>query len=133
MGAGSSFDMPGSVGAIAEYKDLIVWQKAFRLCKIVFVLASRLPSEDKYGLGHQLRKTSVSIPSNIAEGNGRGTRKDYIKFLWIARGSACELETQLLLMREVANLPGDEFSEALSLVDECKRMLFSLIQSLKND
>ncbi len=125
--------MPGSVGAIADYKDLIVWQKSFRLCKFVFGLASRLPSEDKYGLGHQLRKTSVSIPSNIAEGNGRGTRKDYIKFLWIARGSACELETQLLLMREVANLPGDEFSEALSLVDECKRMLFSLIQSLKND
>jgi len=85
--------MPGSVGAIADYKDLIVWQKSFRLCKFVFALASRLPSEDKYGLGHQLRKTSVSIPSNIAEGNGRGTRKDYIKFLWITRGSACELET----------------------------------------
>ncbi len=125
--------MRGSVGAIADYKDLIVWQKAFRLCKLVFALASRLPSEDKYGLGHQLRKTSVSIPSNIAEGNGRGTRKDYIRFLWIARGSACELDTQLLLMREIMNLPECELAEALSLVDECKKMLFSMIQSLKND
>ncbi|MCZ6652790.1 MAG: four helix bundle protein [Planctomycetota bacterium] len=125
--------MRGSVGAIADYKDLIVWQKAFRLCKLVFALASRLPSEDKYGLGHQLRKTSVSIPSNIAEGNGRGTTKDYIRFLWIARGSACELDTQLLLMREIMHLPECEFTEALSLVDECKKMLFSMIQSLKND
>jgi len=125
--------MHGSGGVVVDYRDLIVWQKAFRLCKLVFALASRLPSEDKYGLGHQLRKSGVSIPSNIAEGNGRGTRKDYVKFLWIARGSTCELETQLLLMREVVNLPEGEFSEALSLVDECKRMLFSLIQSLKND
>ncbi len=125
--------MRGAVGAIADYKDLIVWQKAFRLCKLVFALASRLPSEDRYGLGHQLRKTSVSISSNIAEGNGRGTRKDYIRFLWIARGSACELDTQLLLMREIMNLPECELAEALSLVDECKKMLFSMIQSLKND
>ena len=125
--------MHGSGGVVVDYRDLIVLQKAFRLCKLVFALASRLPSEDKYGLGHQLRKSGVSIPSNIAEGNGRGTRKDYVKFLWIARGSTCELETQLLLMREVVNLPEGEFSEALSLVDECKRMLFSLIQSLKND
>ncbi|MCH8853216.1 MAG: four helix bundle protein [Planctomycetes bacterium] len=125
--------MRGPVGAIADYKDLIVWQKSFRLCKLVFALASRLPSEDKYGLGHQLRKTSVSIPSNIAEGNGRGTRKDYVRFLWIARGSACELDTQLLLMRDITALPENEFSEALSLVGECKKMLFSMIQSLNNE
>lgn len=125
--------MRGSGGAVGDYKDLIVWQKAFRLCKLVFALAARLPSEDKYGLGHQLRKSGVSIPSNVAEGNGRGTRKDYVKFLWIARGSACELETQLLLMLEIAELPESEFAEALSLVDECKKMLFSLIQSLKDD
>ena len=66
--------MRGSGGVVVDYRDLIVWQKAFRLCKLVFALASRLPSEEKYGLGHQLRKTSVSIPSNIAEGNERGTR-----------------------------------------------------------
>lgn len=125
--------MRGSVGVVADYKDLIVWQKAFRLCKLVFALASRLPSYDRFGLGHQLRKSAVSIPSNIAEGNGRGTRKDYVKFLWIARGSACELETQLLLMREIANLPEGELSEALSLVEECKKMLFSMIQLLNDD
>lgn len=116
---------------VEDYKDLLVWQKSFCLCKLVFKLTTAFPVQDKYGLVHQLRKSAVSVPSNIAEGNGRGTRKDYVRFLWIARGSACELETQLLLARDIGLASRDESSECIALADECKRMLLGLIRSLE--
>ena len=81
---------------LKTYKELIVWQKSFRLCTQLYKITRAFPSEERFGLTSQIRRAAVSIPSNIAEGYGRGTTPDYIRFLWMANGSVAELETQLL-------------------------------------
>lgn len=80
---------------INSYKDLIVWQKSMELVKSIYEMTANFPKEEIYGLISQMKRSSISIPSNIAEGKRRGTRKDYRQFLVIAYGSGAELETQI--------------------------------------
>ena len=82
---------------IKDFKDLIVWQKAMVLVAEVYQLVKKLPQEEHFALSDQIRRAAISIPSNIAEGQGRNSTKEFIRFLAIAKGSKAELETQLLL------------------------------------
>lgn len=83
--------------AIQSFRDLTVWQKSFELTQAIYKITAQLPKEEKFGLSSQLQRSATSIPSNIAEGYCRNNRGEYLQFIGIARGSAAELETQLLL------------------------------------
>lgn len=89
---------------IESYRDLIVWQKSMSLAQVVYTATRAFPKEDQFGLTNQLRRAVVSVPSNIAEGNGRGTTPDYIRFLQIARGSLFEAQTQIELSLQLGYL-----------------------------
>jgi four helix bundle protein len=110
------------------FKSLIVWQKAMALADAVFQLTKRFPKDEQYGLTSQMRRAAVSIPSNIAEGSRRTSKKDYVQFLRIACGSAVELETQLLLARNW--YPDISGANALSLVIEVEKMLSVMLRKL---
>ncbi|MGI5869233.1 MAG: four helix bundle protein, partial [Kiritimatiellia bacterium] len=87
---------------IKSYRDLIVWQKAVDLCIEVYRLASKFPKTEQFVLSDQIRRAAISVPSNIAEGHARHSRKDFARFLMIAQGSIAELETQLYLAVRMA-------------------------------
>jgi four helix bundle protein len=80
---------------LKNYRELKVWQRSYRLCLDIYKITKRFPNEERYGLTSQIRRAAVSVPSNIAEGYGRKTIPEYIRFLYIAYGSICELETQI--------------------------------------
>ena len=105
---------------ILSFKELIVWQKSMVLAKLVYKITRKLPAEERYGLASQMQRCAVSIPSNIAEGNKRTTVKDYTQFLRTASGSAAELETQLLLVKDVYSI---DISKELGLLEEVQKML----------
>ena len=113
------------------YQDLIVWQKSFRVARVVFERTVQFPKSELYGLVSQMRRAAVSIPSNIAEGYSRGHRQEYIQFLRTALGSATELETQLLLAKELSFLEQNDFNDLNNLLQEVLRMLKKLIKTLK--
>ncbi len=113
-----------------DHKDLIVWQKSMDLLVEVYRLVKKLPKEETYALSDQMRRAAVSIPSNIAEGRGRSSEKDYLRFLFIARGSRAELETQLMACLRLNYLAEDDIEFALSLCDEVGKMLNSIIGKL---
>jgi four helix bundle protein len=115
------------MNTINSFKDLIVWQKAMKLTEEIYTLTRQLPSEEIYGISSQIRRAAVSIPSNIAEGNKRSTRKDYSQFLKIANGSAAELETQLLLISSLYSL---DCKNSLRLLLEVQKMLTVIIQKI---
>lgn len=115
---------------VKTYKDLIVWQKSMCLVDMVYDMFSLMPSEEKYSLCDQMRRSAVSIPSNIAEGWARATTKEYLNFLSIANGSYCELETQLQICKRNKLAPDEKVTEALSLADEVGKMLASMIRKL---
>ncbi|MCC6405315.1 MAG: four helix bundle protein [Candidatus Yanofskybacteria bacterium] len=110
------------------YRDLLVWQKAFALVPLIYRLTSELPPAEQFGLVSQMQRASVSIPSNIAEGKKRGTKKDFAQFLRIANGSAAELETQLMISERLYRIRA---KEALSSLDEIQRMLTTLAKRLE--
>ena len=114
---------------IKSYKDLIVWQKGYELVKIVYKITAKLPQSEIFALQSQIRRSAVSIVSNIAEGSSRKTRKDYCHFLHIAYGSISELETQLFLCRDLYNI---EISESLLLLTEVSKMLRVIINKLES-
>ncbi|MBQ6164381.1 MAG: four helix bundle protein [Clostridia bacterium] len=116
-----------------SYKDLDVWKKSMLLVKEVYILLNRLPKSENYGLSDQMRRSSVSIPSNIAEGYGRHSANDYIRFLNIARGSKCELETQIEICMMLGFLSDQESEVALGLCVDVGKMLNNLINRLKKD
>ena len=116
---------------IKDYKELKVWQNSFELTKEIYMITKGFPEDEKYGLTSQIRRASVSIPSNIAEGANRGSPKEFIRFLHIAAGSAAELETQLLLAEEIGLL-NKSISESKEKLQEVIRMLYGLIRSLNN-
>lgn len=113
--------------SVASFRQLIVWQKSFRLAVDVYQLTKQLPADEKFGLCSQMRRCAVSIPSNIAEGQQRHNVKEYRQFLGIAQGSAAELETQLLLTQEIYKLSVEEL---LSQLVEIQKMLYVLIKKL---
>ena len=118
---------------MTDYKDLIVWQKSMDLVEEIYVLTSKLPDNEIYALSNQMRRAAVSLPSNIAEGNGRSTGKDYVKFLTIARGSKSELETQLYICLRLKYLTPEQTEKAFILCAEVGRMLNSLINKIKTN
>src|SRR6185295_7508902 len=91
----------GGVMKVISYRDLIVWQSAMQLAEDTYKLCARFPRSERFGLGAQLQRCAVSVPLNIAEGQARGSTRDYLRFLSIARGSAAEVETQLLLAQRL--------------------------------
>lgn len=115
---------------INSYKDLIVWQKSMLLVKHIYELTENFPRSEIYGLISQLRRAAVSMPSNIAEGKMRGTRKDYRHFLLNALGSAAELETQLEISKQLPFGRNLNFLNVDNLLIENIKMLKSLIQKL---
>jgi len=117
--------------SIRSYQDLAIWKKAMELVVQVYQLTRRFPREEMHGLTSQMRRAAVSIPTNIAEGWGRGSRKEYIQFLRIARGSLLELETLLAISRSLRYLSQEDMQTTLALVEEISRMLSGLIASLK--
>lgn len=110
-----------------DFRSLIVWQKGMLLAKQIYIFTRQLPSEEKFGLINQIRRSAVSIPSNIAEGSKRSTAKDFRHFLKIASGSAAELETQLLLTQDIY---GFEDQNMFSLLKEVQKMLEMFIKKL---
>jgi four helix bundle protein len=116
---------------LKNYSDLKVWQKAYKLCIFIYKLTRNFPKEELYCLTSQIRRAAVSIPSNIAEGYGRGAIKEYIRFLYIAYGSYCELETQLLLCYDLGYVAKEQKREILEHAKEIERMLKALIKSLE--
>lgn len=112
---------------------MIVWQKAMQLTIDVYNLIRQLPLEEKYALSDQMRRSAISIPSNIAEGNARESNRDTNHFLHIAQGSRAELETQLELCLRIGYLSEAQLKETLSLSNEVGRMLAGLIKSLKSN
>ncbi len=113
---------------IHSFKDLIVWQKSIALAKEVYGLTSELPKEELYGLSSQMKRSAISVASNIAEGYARNHRNEYRQFLSIAQGSVAELETQIVLMKELYD--NIDTATAYALLNEVQRMLFSLSKSL---
>jgi four helix bundle protein len=116
---------------LRDFKELSVWQKAYQLCVEVYRLTRKLPKEEIYNLTSQIRRAAVSVPSNIAEGYGRRTGPDYIRSLYIAYGSVCELETQIMLSGDLGYSAKSELEKTLSGVAEVERMLKALIRSLE--
>lgn len=115
-----------------SFRDLIVWQKAMELARQVYFLAHRLPTEERYGLSDQMRRAAVSIPSNIAEGQARDSRKEFLNFLSIAKGSNAELGTQLELCVTLGYLPAEAASPVAALSVEVGRILATLSTRLKS-
>jgi four helix bundle protein len=113
-----------------SYKDLVVWQKGITLAKIVYRLARNLPSEEKFGLVAQMRRSAISIPSNVAEGQARHTTGEFVQFISHAEGSVAELDTQLVLSKELGFLESSSAAAAFELVDELRRMLNVLRRKL---
>lgn len=116
---------------IRSYRDLVVWQRAMSLVEAVYELTGRFPRSEVYGLVSQMRRSAVSIPSNIAEGRRRGSRKDYRQFLIIAYGSGAELETQLEIARRLGFGNPLDYGEVISLLAEVMRMLNRMISGLR--
>ena len=114
-----------------SFKDLVVWQRAVQLSLAIYKLTSSFPDSERFGLTNQLRRASVSVASNIAEGYGRFTRGEYILFLGHARGSICEVQTQLVIASGLAfgNSSGRRAAEELS--EEVSRMLVAIMSKLQ--
>ncbi len=114
-----------------DFRKLSVWEKAHRLTLRVYGVTERFPRTETFGLALQMRRSSSSIPTNIAEGCGRGSNPDMARFLQIAMGSASELEYQLILARDLIYLPAESFPGFETDVMEVKRMLASLIARVR--
>ena len=121
----------GTREMLKNFKDLKVWQKSYQLSLEVYKITKGFPQEEKYSLTSQMRRSAVSIPSNIAEGYGRKTTLDYINYLYIAYGSYCELETQILLSGDLGYIKVEKLDELQDGIREIERMLKALIKSLE--
>ncbi len=114
---------------VNDFKDLLVWQKSITLVEEVYVLVKLLPKEETYALSDQMRRSAVSVPSNIAEGFDRNGIKEYIQFIYISLASASELETQIIISNKVGYIK--DTNKILNILSEVKKMLRGLINSLK--
>jgi len=117
---------------MTTHKDLNVWKKSMNLVILTYRLTGQFHKEELFGLSSQMRRAAVSIPSNIAEGHGRNSDKELIRFLFISLGSASELETQILLSNKLDFLKEEGFNELNELNNEVIRMLVALIRSKNN-
>src|SRR3954471_16997529 len=114
-----------------SYRDLIAWQKAMALVTAIYRATDVFPSREMYGLTRQVREAAVSVPSNIAEGKGRQTKRDYLQFLYRARGSLLEVETQLEVGRNLGYLEESKFGALFNQAAETGRILNGLITNVR--
>lgn len=115
-----------------SFRSLLVWRQAMQLAAACYALTKSLPREERYGLSSQIRRAAISVPANIAEGNGRSTRGAYVGFLRIAQGSLRELETYLLLLIEVKMVRPEAIAPLLQQLHSVARLLNRLIQALRS-
>jgi four helix bundle protein len=114
-----------------SFKDLVVWQRAVQMSLAIYKLTSSFPASERFGLTNQLRRASVSVASNIAEGYGRSTKGEYVLFLGHARGSNCEVQTQLVISKALGFGTEQAQSSAASLSGEVSRMLVAMMNKLR--
>ena len=117
---------------VHSYKDLVVWQRSMELVVAVYGLTDRYPKSELYGLISQTRRSVVSIPSNIAEGRRRGSKKDFRQFLIIAYGSGAELETQIEIAKRLPFGKNLDYRKVDSLLTEIMKMLNKIISTLRS-
>ncbi len=117
--------------SINSYKDLIVWQKSMDLVVEVYKLVRKLPKEELYALSSQMRRSAVSVPSNIAEGQKSNSTKEFAQFLSFAKGSDAELQTQLLICTRLEFLTEDDIKTAYNITVEIDKMLNKIITTLQ--
>jgi four helix bundle protein len=125
-------DKPRTKAALQSFRDLQVWQKAMELTAAVYRLTQRFPREETFGLTSQLRRSAVSIPSNVAEGHGRMNPREFKHFLLIARASNCELQTQLELSGVLGFADPQLLNTAQLTSHQVEKMIFALLSNLKN-
>ncbi len=118
---------------VRSHRDLIAWQKSVECVVAVYGATKAFPDVEKFGLVSQLRRAAVSVPSNIAEGYGRGTTSDYVRFLRTAHGSIYEIDTQLLIASRLGYLAQDVFASLENQLNECSRILVGLIRALEDN
>ena len=114
-----------------SYRDLDVWKLSIELAKEIYQVTAKFPPTEMYGLTNQLRRAAISIPSNIAEGQGRNSFKEFKQFLAIALGSLAELETQLIISHEIGYLTLDDYGKLSAALDTIRKMIKALANSLK--
>lgn len=114
-----------------KYDELIIWKKSMELAKVVYTITDKFPKDEKYGIVSQMRRAVVSIVSNIAEGAGRESNKEFNHFLSISNGSSYELQTQLLISADINLISADKIKTAKELIDEIQKMNFALRKSLE--
>ena len=114
-----------------DFKELVVWQKAIEVTIAVYTLTQKFPKDELYGLTSQMRRASVSVASNIAEGRGRINAAEFRQFLGVARGSICELLTQIHVARKLAFASDRDFDEAERLSNDVSKMLLAFIKTLR--
>jgi four helix bundle protein len=121
----------GSETKIRSHRDLDVWKVAIDLTDAVYVTSDRWPKEERYALTNQIRRAAVSVPSNIAEGNGRRTTKDYLRFLDMAFGSLMEVDTQVCIATRRNYITAEQESDLLTFIERIGKMLNALMSSLE--
>jgi four helix bundle protein len=119
------------MSGIKSYRDLVAWQKAMDLVTSVYQVSERFPGHERFGLVSQIRRAAVSVPSNIAEGHGRRTKSDFVHFLDVARGSANEVQTQLLIAERLGYVGQEASSVCVGLADEVQRIVNALIRAVE--
>ena len=117
---------------VMSYRDLVAWNKAMELVTEIYRVTRKFPKEEIFGLVSQLRRSSISIPSNIAEGKGRLSKGEFRQFLRIARGSLAELETQILIAQNLNYLDEAESNRILAIVEEVGKVINGLLTAVKN-
>jgi len=115
---------------IKTYRDLDIWKKGIELVKKVYVMTGKFPKEETYGLSSQMRRSAISVPSNVAEGFRRYHNKEYRQFLYIALGSCAESETQATISKELNYISSEKEKELLEMLDHVSRMITNLIKKL---
>lgn len=117
---------------MSHFRKILVWQKSISLVTKIYKATSIFPKEEMFGLTSQIRRSSVSIPSNIAEGAGRESTKDFLRFLYISMGSIFEMQTQLEIAKNITYIQEEEFNNLYEDSREIERMLVSFIKKLKS-
>jgi len=117
--------------AIKSYKDLNIWNKGIDIASGIYKITPRFPKEEAYGLSSQMKRSAVSIPSNIAEGFSRQHNNEYKQFLYVAVGSCAELETHLVISMNQGYISKNEYDELSRMVDHEARMIMSMVKSIK--
>ncbi len=113
------------------FRDLVVWQHAINFATVIYKVTSHFPATEVYGITNQLRRAAVSISSNIAEGSKRGSKKEFAHFLRIAQGSSAEIESQLVIAKNLNFLSEAEYNDLFSALESIMKMLTKLISTIK--